>query len=142
MSKYKSPYFTLFSAVSDALETLENIIKGVEALMPAAAIGISCGGPLNEKTGVILSPPNLPGWDEVKIVEYLKDRFGGKVALQNDANACALAEWRFGAGVGTKNMVFLTFTAYVSDISTDIILSLMPQQYFASLLKIVLSFVA
>lgn len=72
-------------------------------------IGISCGGPLNSQTGVILSPPNLPGWDNVKIVEYLKNRYGGKVALQNDANACALAEWKYGAGRGTKNMVFLTF---------------------------------
>ena len=72
-------------------------------------IGISCGGPLNSKTGVILSPPNLPGWDEIKIVEHLKNRYGGKVALQNDANACAVAEWRYGAGKGTKNMVFLTF---------------------------------
>lgn len=74
-----------------------------------SVIGISCGGPLNSQTGVILSPPNLPGWDNIKIVEYLKMRYHGKVALQNDANACALAEWKYGAGRGTKNMVFLTF---------------------------------
>lgn len=90
-------------------ETLENIIKGVDSLMPAAAIGISCGGPLNEKTGVILSPPNLPGWDSVPIGDILKEKFGIPVKLCNDANACALAEWRFGAGVGYDNMVFLTF---------------------------------
>ena len=72
-------------------------------------IGISCGGPLDSLRGVILSPPNLPGWDEVSIVSYLKDRYGGRVALQNDADACALAEWKFGAGRGTKNMIFLTF---------------------------------
>ena len=72
-------------------------------------IGISCGGPLNSKTGVILSPPNLPGWDEIRIVEYLKDKYHGRVAIQNDANACAVAEWKYGAGVGTQNMVFLTF---------------------------------
>ena len=45
-------------------ETLDKIIESVEALMPCDKIGISCGGPLDEKTGVILSPPNLPGWDE------------------------------------------------------------------------------
>lgn len=72
-------------------------------------IGISCGGPLDSRRGVIQSPPNLPGWDDVHIVEYLKNRYGGEVALQNDANACALAEWRYGAGRGTENMVFLTF---------------------------------
>ena len=72
-------------------------------------IGISCGGPLNSKTGMILSPPNLPGWDRVPIVEYLTQRYGGKVAIQNDANACAVAEWKYGAGRGTQNMIFLTF---------------------------------
>lgn len=72
-------------------------------------IGISCGGPLDSVRGLILSPPNLPGWDNVEVISYLKKRYGGEVALQNDANACALAEWKFGAGRGTKNMVFLTF---------------------------------
>ena len=74
-----------------------------------AAIGISCGGPLDSRSGVILSPPNLPGWDEVPIVKLLEDRFGVPVRLQNDANACAYAEWKFGAGRGTRNMVFMTF---------------------------------
>lgn len=74
-----------------------------------SVIGISCGGPLDSKNGIILSPPNLRGWDHVEIVSYLKKRYGGKVALQNDANACAIAEWKYGAGKGCKNMVFLTF---------------------------------
>lgn len=72
-------------------------------------IGISCGGPLDSRSGVILSPPNLPGWDRVAIADYLRARYGGKVALQNDANACALAEWRYGAGRGVEDMIFLTF---------------------------------
>ena len=72
-------------------------------------IGISCGGPLDSKRGIILSPPNLHGWDEVQIVEYLKKRYNGTVALQNDANACAIAEWKYGAGKGCENMIFLTF---------------------------------
>ena len=72
-------------------------------------IGISCGGPLDGRSGIIQSPPNLPGWDNVKIVEHLKRKYGGIVRLENDANACALAEWRFGAGRGCDNMVFLTF---------------------------------
>ncbi len=72
-------------------------------------IGISCGGPLDSKEGIILSPPNLPGWDQVRIVEYLKKRYDGAVYLQNDANACAVAEWKYGAGKGCQNMIFLTF---------------------------------
>jgi glucokinase len=74
-----------------------------------ASIGISCGGPLDSKKGVVMSPPNLPGWDDVHIVKFFEDHFSIPTALQNDANACALAEWKFGAGRGTKNMIFLTF---------------------------------
>ena len=73
------------------------------------AIGISCGGPLNSKTGVILSPPNLVGWDNIKAVEYIEKKLGIPTAIQNDANACALAEWKFGAGRGYSNLVFYTF---------------------------------
>lgn len=72
-------------------------------------IGISCGGPLDSENGIILSPPNLPGWDNVKITEYLEDKLGVKAYLENDANACAAAEWKYGAGKGCKNMIFLTF---------------------------------
>ena len=74
-----------------------------------ANIGISCGGPLDSTTGVIMSPPNLPGWDNVPVVKFFADRFKVPVHLQNDANACAYAEWKFGAGRGTRNMVFMTF---------------------------------
>ncbi len=83
------------------------------ALLPPegspAAIGVSCGGPLDEERGLILSPPNLPGWDEVPITSWLSQRYGAPAWLENDANACALAESRFGAGQGCRNMVFLTF---------------------------------
>ncbi len=74
-----------------------------------AKIGISCGGPLDSEKGIIYSPPNLPGWDAVPIVDIFKEEFGVEVEVQNDANACALAEWMMGAGKGTKNMIFLTF---------------------------------
>lgn len=73
------------------------------------AIGISCGGPLDSRTGIIMSPPNLPGWDNIPIVELFEREFGIRTAIHNDANACALAEWQFGAGTGTRNMIFLTF---------------------------------
>lgn len=74
-----------------------------------ACIGINCGGPLDSKNGIILSPPNLIGWDEIHIVEIFEKRFGIRSKLQNDANAGALAEWLYGAGKGTSNMMFITF---------------------------------
>ena len=72
-------------------------------------IGISCGGPLDNKKGIIISPPNLPRFKNIKAVDYLKEKYGGYVRLENDADACALAEWKYGAGKDTQNMIFLTF---------------------------------
>ncbi len=72
-------------------------------------VGVSCGGPLDSREGIVLSPPNLPGWDDVPVTAFLSQNLRAPAWLQNDANACALAEWRFGAGRGTRNMVFLTF---------------------------------
>lgn len=72
-------------------------------------IGISCGGPLDSKNGIVLSPPSLPKWDGIPIVSILRNRYRVPTYLQNDANACAVAEWKFGAGRGTENMIFLTF---------------------------------
>ena len=97
-----------------AAQMLEKLFSAAEEIIrrtgeKPAACGISCGGPLNSKTGMILSPPNLPGWDEVPVVKMAEDRFQIPAELQNDANACALAEWMFGAGQGSENMVFLTF---------------------------------
>jgi glucokinase len=80
--------------------------RGVAAY---SGVGISCGGPLDAERGVVLSPPNLPGWDEVPVVEVLAREFGCPARLCNDADACAVAEWRFGAGRGCRNMIFLTF---------------------------------
>ena len=92
-------------------ETLKAIFESVSGLINehVTSIGVSCGGPLNSKTGVILGPPNLPGWDEVPITDMLTERFKVPAYLKNDADACAVAEWKFGAGKGTENMIFLTF---------------------------------
>lgn len=98
-------------------EHLERIVESIRALMQAAGaqpsdilgMGVSCGGPLDSRAGLILSPPNLPGWDRVPITASLTSALGAPALLQNDANACALAEWQYGAGRGCRNMVFLTF---------------------------------
>ena len=92
------------------LDTSKEILsRNSLAFTDVEAIGISCGGPLDSEKGVILGPPNLPGWDEVHIKDYFEDATKLPTYIQNDANACAVAEWKFGAGKGCKNMVFLTF---------------------------------
>jgi glucokinase len=71
-------------------------------------IGASCGSPLDRIAGVIQAPPNLPTWIDVPIVSILQEEFSVPCKLENDANAGAVAEYRFGAGRGCQNMVFLT----------------------------------
>lgn len=92
--------------------TVDFFIEGISEYtkkQDVAGIGVSCGGPLDSKKGLICSPPNLPGWDDIPIVEMLEGKFGIPTALENDANAGALAEWRYGAGKGYSNVIFLTF---------------------------------
>lgn len=96
----------------EAVRAMDFIHSGVESVLEKKekirAIGISCGGPVDSKKGIILSPPNLYGWNSIPVVEKLAARYECPVYLQNDADACALAEWNFGAGKDTRNMVFLT----------------------------------
>ncbi len=72
-------------------------------------IGIACGGPLDSRKGIIKKPPSLPLWDGIEIVKYFKEKFNIPTHLKNDADACAVAEWKYGAGKGTENMIFITF---------------------------------
>ena len=74
-----------------------------------AAVGISCGSPLDAVRGVVQTPPNLPLWQDVPIARWASQHWGAPAFLQNDADACALAEGQYGAGRGVRNMVFLTF---------------------------------
>lgn len=91
-------------------ETLARLHAEIASLAPARDVvfGVSCGGPLDARRGLILSPPNLPGWDRIAICAELTARHGGTAHLMNDANACALAEWQCGAGRGARNLIFLT----------------------------------
>jgi len=97
-------------ATTDVHGTLARFYAEIAKLNPTTdtVFGVSCGGPLDSKLGLILSPPNLPGWDRIAICAELTKRFGGRAFLMNDANACALAEWQFGAGRGCQSMMFLT----------------------------------
>lgn len=92
--------------ISSAKEIL--IRNGIESC-DVLACGVSCGGPLNSDTGVIMCPPNLPDWDNLPLADIVNDELGIPCKVRNDADACALAEWQFGAGRGCKNMIFLTF---------------------------------
>ena len=92
--------------ISSACEIMERNSLTSEDVI---ACGVSCGGPLDCEKGIIMRPPNLPDWDNVPLADIVKEKLGFPCKVRNDADACALAEWKFGAGKGTKNMIFLTF---------------------------------
>jgi len=73
-----------------------------------AALGVGSPGPLDIGAGVVVSPPNLPGWERVPLRQRLQDALGIPTFLENDANAAALGEYRFGAGQGCQHMVYVT----------------------------------
>jgi glucokinase len=71
-------------------------------------IGVCSPGPTDSERGVVVCAPNLPGWDNVKIVDILKEEFNTRIKLENDANAAALGEHIFGSGRGVRNFVYMT----------------------------------
>ena len=96
-------------ARSHLCEGMEEILaRNGRTFAEIRAVGVSCGGPLDSRRGLVLSPPNLPGWDEIPLPRMITEKYGVPAFIQNDANACALVEWKLGAGRGTTNMIFLT----------------------------------
>jgi glucokinase len=82
-----------------------------QALTPAViAIGICAPGPLNPRTGVVLNPPNLPGWSKVPLAQMVEQRYGLRCRVENDANAAGLAEALFGAARGYTNVFYATLS--------------------------------
>ena len=105
----KRRFETPDNSPAEAFARIAAEIDGFAQKAEIGGIGISCGGPLDSTSGIILGPPNLPGWDHIEIVQYFQEKYGLPVHLQNDANACAVAEWKYGAGKGLRNLIFLTF---------------------------------
>lgn len=86
-------------------------------LGPVAAVGISCGGPLDAEAGVLQAPLHLPGWHDVPVVALAEDAYGVSAALENDATAAALGEYRHGHGArlpaADATMLYLTLSTGV-----------------------------
>jgi glucokinase len=84
-----------------------------EGLPDIGAVGISCGGPLDAAAGILVNPLHLPGWIDIPIVAEAERTFGVPAVLENDATAAALGEYRYGSGVGTSTMLYLTISTGV-----------------------------
>lgn len=76
------------------------------------AVGIACGGPLDPRSGIIQSPPSLPGWDDVPLVAIVSAALDRPTVVDNDATAGALAEWSYGVGRDrdVQHLIYLTIS--------------------------------
>ncbi len=98
---------TLASSVG-GFERLVQIIADVSQNDEIAAIGIGSPGPLDPHTGYLLAPPNNPEWHNFPLAPQLSERFGASAYLDNDANLAALGEYRYGAGRGHRDALYIT----------------------------------
>lgn len=107
---------------TDATEGLDAVIQRIVASIGAVAaasgigvaelrgIGVSAPGPVDFAGGILSEAPNLPGWRDVPLGEILSERLGAPTYLENDANAAAIGEHRYGAGRGVQHMIYLTIS--------------------------------
>ncbi len=113
-------------AVTGAIDSLSSSAEGSPAARSSAAargrfqsIGICAPGPLDPKTGVVLNPPNLPCWRNFPLVDKITNLYHLPVKLDNDANAAALAETRWGAARGYR---YVFYSSIGTGIGTGIVL--------------------
>lgn len=99
-----SDYETMLQLARDALEQPRGML---------AAIGVSFGGPVDAREGLVLLSHHVPGWEQMPLRDRLQQEFGVPVAVDNDANAAALGEWRFGAGQGCDSLFYVTVSTGV-----------------------------
>ena len=108
---------TSYSQIAHLIERLIKLAGGKENV---AGVGVCAPGPLNPKTGVIINPPNLPGWRNIELARLLESHFHLPARVENDANAAGLAEVLFGAAVGYRDVFYVTVS---TGIGTGIIIN-------------------
>ena len=94
---------------------LQAVAAAIDSMAAAAAqyggfhnIGVCAPGPLDPKTGIVLNPPNLPCWRNFPLAEKIVEMYHMPVKVDNDGNAAALAETRWGAARGFHYVFYAT----------------------------------
>lgn len=93
------------SVLGETTSALRRLVEQT-GVLDIKAMGIGCGGPLDRERGMILTAPNLPGWENLDLSGYFEGVFDAPVYLDNDVNLMALGEARHGAGVGVDYMTY------------------------------------
>lgn len=90
------------------LDTMINLGSELLAGEKPAAVGVSFGGPVDYKSGVVRLSHHVPGWENTPLQRVVEDEFNAPAQVDNDANAAALGEYRFGAGRGYEALLYIT----------------------------------
>ena len=96
---------------STSLQRLLDLLAGIWPQNGTVKkVGVAVAGPVNPQTGVVYRSPNIPGWECLPLAGHIHDRFHVPVELGNDANLAALGEWKYGAGIGHHDLLYLTIS--------------------------------
>ncbi len=106
-----------FGQIARLIERLIKLAGGKDNI---AGVGVCTPGPLNPKTGLVINPPNLPGWHNIQLATLLEREFHLPARIENDANAAGLAEVLFGAAVGYRDVFYVTVS---TGIGTGVIIN-------------------
>jgi glucokinase len=94
-------------------KVIDRLLAAIDSVWPeepVSAISAACPGPVDPTQGVIISTPNIPGWINFPFVDLLVKKYRVPVFLENDANLAAVGEWRYGAGQGHNDILYLTIS--------------------------------
>ncbi|MBN1366815.1 MAG: ROK family protein [Dehalococcoidales bacterium] len=108
--------YSLTHAEEGPQAVIEYIFKAIDRVLKESglditqlhSISIASAGAINTKNGIVTLSPNLPGWQNIPLAEKIQKKYPVSVFLLNDANAAAIAEHRYGAGRGTRHMIYIT----------------------------------
>ena len=113
----KSPEPIAYNQISTRSEGMpieDRLINLIDSVWPddykVLSIAAACPGPMDPTNGVIVAPPNIPEWNYFPMQEYLTSKYAIPVSLNNDANLAAYGEWKFGAGKGYSDFLYLTIS--------------------------------
>lgn len=116
------------STTSPGETVYDRVCQSIRQVLPPGteikAIGVATAGPLDPRSGFIFDAPNIPGWKDFPLGERLRHEFNVPVVVENDANMAAFGEWKFGAGVGLHDLLYLTISTGIGAgvISSDLLI--------------------
>lgn len=94
------------AATLTAMEaSIRHLCRALPNLVP---VGIGLPGLVDSRRGIVHGLSNVEGWDEIPVSQILGQRLGVPVILENDANAMAYGEWKYGAAAETQNAICIT----------------------------------